>query len=185
LRIEGDDPDISVADGITEITGALFVDDTNLTNLDFLICLTTVGNGVNIFDNDSLTDLDGLGGLTSLAGTLTIAENDALTRLGAPSQVATVDSLTINNNESLENLAGLGGVETVNENLTVRYNNSLTSVTGLSSLTTVVTKFNVVHNPILPCGNVAALGDQLTSAPTEGAVWCDGNLDCHLIEACQ
>ena len=104
--------------------------------------------------------------------------------MGGPAQVTTVTSLTISDNLSLANLDGLGGLQTVSDNLTIRYNDALTSVTGLSSLTQVVNKFNVVHNPILPCGNVALLGDQLNPPPAE-AVWCDGNLDCHLLEACQ
>lgn len=183
IRLEGNAPDTSVLDGIGEVTGAIFVDGTDLSNLDALVCVHTIGNGLSIFDNDNLTSINGLSSLTSLSGDLTIAENDSLTTLGNPSGITSVDNLSINQNASLTNISGLGGLETVNQSLTIRYNDSLTSVTGLGSLTQVVTRFNVVHNPQLPCNNIAQLGDQL-SPPPEEAIWCDGNLDCDTHPAC-
>jgi hypothetical protein len=183
IKFEGNAPDTSVIEGIGTVTGAVFVDGTDLSNLDFLACVHTIGNGLNIFDNDNLTSINGLVSLTSLSGDLTIAENDGLTTLGGPSGITSVDNLSVNQNSSLENISGLGGLETINQTLTIRYNDSLTSVSGLSSLTRVVTRFNVVHNPQLPCGNIASLGDQLDPPPEE-AIWCDGNKDCENHPAC-
>jgi hypothetical protein len=84
----------------------------------------------------------------------------------------------------LLNLDGLGGLQAITENLSIRYNDGLSRITDMSNLTQVVQAFNVVSNPNLPCGDIASLGDQLTSTPAQFS-WCEGNKDCDKHPACQ
>lgn len=187
VQLQGDNPDTSVLDGVRKITGELIIDSTNLTNLDFLACVEEVGGGINIFDNNSLVDLGGLAGITTItdfSAELTIAENDSLVTIAGFGKLGSVGSLSINNNASLQNVDGPSALEAINQNLTIRYNDSLTNLNGLSNLKAVGSKFNVVGNPMLPCGNIAKLGDQLQQLPQD-AIWCEGNLNCEAIPACQ
>ena len=81
LRVEGSD--ITNLDGLANITsvgGQLWIqDNAALTNLDGLANITgSVGGELYIFNNAALTNLDGLANITSVGGDLFISSNAAL-----------------------------------------------------------------------------------------------------------
>ena len=91
----------------TEVTGNLFIYGPDVTNLDGLSALTSVGGDVTISDNAALADLDGLSGLTSVGALLVISGNDALTRLGLPKLMSVGYILYIADNDALTSCAEL------------------------------------------------------------------------------
>ena len=119
---------------------------TQITNLDGLINLTTVG-GLEIISNPALSNLNGLINLTSIPGMLKIEINGALKQLSGLNGVSTVGTLMIGFNVSLMNLNGLNNLNTVFQGILIQSNESLISLEGLNSLTSVGTSMIIVNNP--------------------------------------
>jgi hypothetical protein len=70
--------DLTGLENLTEVTGSLTIERGNLTSLNGLSGLTTIGGSLDIYNNNSLTTLAGFDNLTSLGGALDIWENDNL-----------------------------------------------------------------------------------------------------------
>ena len=85
------------ASGCDSVSGALIIRfSTDITNLDGLENITSVGNELYIIDNDALTNLNGLANITSVGGYLEITGNAALTNLDGLANITSVGgSLTI------------------------------------------------------------------------------------------
>ena len=91
----------------TEVTGTLAISSTDISNLDNLSSLTSVGAFLLIGDNGGLTNLDGLSSLTLVGGSITIVRNASLPNLNGLSSLTTVGgSLSIDINASLTNIDG-------------------------------------------------------------------------------
>jgi len=61
------------------VTGCLYIHDNGqLTNVDGMPGLTSLGDCLEIHDNATLASLDGLSGLTTVASDLSIHHNDCL-----------------------------------------------------------------------------------------------------------
>ena len=67
------------ATGCDAISGGLRISGTDITSLNSLSGLTSVGGNLNIDNNHLLTDLDGLSGITSVGGELFISFTSVLT----------------------------------------------------------------------------------------------------------
>ena len=68
---------------------------TDITNIDALANLTSVGGGLYIYTNAALTNLGGLAKLTSVGGDLYIYTNAALTNLGGLAKLTSVGAFWI------------------------------------------------------------------------------------------
>ena len=147
----------------SELDGYLIIGGENITNLDGLITLTSIGDYVSIHNNPILSDISGLGNLTSIGGHFVILNNNQLINLSGLEYLTTLNGyLYIGNNNSLVSLAGLENLSMVggwqfgiSENnalidlttfnnlnqiggsLFIENNNSLSSLNGLDSLFTV------------------------------------------------
>ncbi|MCX4245780.1 receptor L domain-containing protein [Paraliomyxa miuraensis] len=181
----GDDP--SALDGIREVTGAVRINRTDLTNLDFMACLTTVGEDVTIFDNDSLTDVSGLWSLTDIGTDFIFSGNDALTELhGPPNVERIIGNIVIRDNASLERLRGwqtligLEGYTFINEdgeeefaggNLTIQLNPVARDMAGFCGLLVVNGVFAVTNNPMLCLGSVADVGEGIVQPAEPPDSW--------------
>jgi subtilisin-like proprotein convertase family protein len=130
------------------IRGTLKLQGSNITNLDALSGITSVGGDLTIgFDDGgalpggsttALTNLDGLSGITSVGRNLEISINTALTNLDGLSGITSVvGSLTISGNPALTNLDGLSGITGVVGDLKIGGNTLLTNLAGLSGITGV------------------------------------------------
>lgn len=138
--------------GCTEIDGSVMISGENITNLNGLSILTSIGGDLRIGEathgsNDSLTNISGLQNLTSIGGRLTISNNKALTSLSGLIGLTSIGgSLGIHGNSLLTNLAGLEGITSIPGGLDVSNNNSLTNLTGLEGVTNISIGLHITYN---------------------------------------
>ena len=77
----------------TSVTGDLTIQETvpgNITNLNGLSELSSVGGAFRISGNTALVNINGFGNLTSVGGILNISDNGGLTTVTGLSKLATV-----------------------------------------------------------------------------------------------
>ena len=118
-----------------EIEGDVVIYGDDITNLNELNALTSVGGDLWIVDNEALTSLTGLEGMISVGGDLWIYHNDALTSLTGLENVASiVHFLRIIDNNTLTSITGLEGVTSIGGDLIITFNNDLTSLVGLDNI---------------------------------------------------
>ena len=152
LVIEGSDiTNLDALSGITSVGGDLGIGDSPLlTNLDGLSGITSVGNDLYLFNNIALTNLDALSGITSVVGGLSIYSNPLLTNLDGLSGITGIvgGDLTILVNTTLTNLAGLSGITSVVGGVQIG-GDALTNLAGLSGITSVEGRLAINGNPLL------------------------------------
>jgi len=121
------------------VVGGLTVENsTDITNLDGLAKLNSVGDELYIGNNAALTNIDGLAKLNSVGGYLQIYNNDVLTNLDGLAVLASVgDFLYIGNNADLANIEGLAKLNSVGGSLAIYGNDALTNLDGLAKLNSV------------------------------------------------
>jgi hypothetical protein len=126
----------------TEVTGSLTISGNDITNLNGLSSLKSIGiepygsmyiRGLSISDNDALTHLDGLSSLTSDMP-IDIINNQALTNIDGLSSITQTTNIHIDNNDALTNIDGLSSI-TQASMITILNNDALTNIDGLSSIT--------------------------------------------------
>jgi hypothetical protein len=156
----------------TEIEGGVWIEGNDITNLNGLSVLTSIGGYLGINGNDVLTSMTGLDNLTSVGGFLEIYDNEALTSLtGLYSLTIVGDYLKIEHNTALTSLTGLdnltsiGGSLIIAENiftsligldnvtyirgLSIHNNNSLTSISALGKVTSIEGSLSIYGNEAL------------------------------------
>ncbi|MGD8681734.1 MAG: IPTL-CTERM sorting domain-containing protein [Lysobacterales bacterium] len=119
------------------VTGDLYIQDTNATNLDGLSALTSVGGGFLIVNNTALTDISGLSSLTNVGGHLFLRFNSALTQVDGLSSLVTVGESFLLQENGLINVNGLSSLSSVGMNMGIDGENALTNLAGLSGLVSV------------------------------------------------
>jgi hypothetical protein len=163
-------------DGVGEVPGDLSICGTQLTNLDGLDQLNTVGGWVWISANDQLADADGLGNLGVIGGQLKLGHlyiggsvdadgNPLLADLGGLAALTYASSIFVYGPHGFTDLAGLEGVFQV-ENLDVQYT-PVTSLTGLDGLETITATLSIRNNDDLATLDGLA---SVTTAPSVGVV---------------
>jgi hypothetical protein len=124
----------------TEVTGNLTINDNvngDITNLNGLSELTTVGGVLAIYENTTLTNLDGLSSLSSVGENIYISDNAALTNIQfSPSYVG--EDLKIADNAALANINGFRFLRSVFGSLEIQNNATLTSINGFRGFHTHV-----------------------------------------------
>jgi len=183
----------------TEIEGYLVINGSDISNLNGLNELTSIGGDLNISYNQLLTTLSGLDGLTSIGGELSLMRNYSLTSLLGLDNVTSIEgNIIIFQNNLLTNLTGMEGLTNIEGELFISghsnllnlsgldnlsslgghlriggqpyTNNSLTSLTGLEDLTTIGGDLKIENNNALT--SLEGL-DNVTSIM--GRLWIDGN----------
>ena len=99
--------DLSGLSPIRNVTGSLFINGTQISNLQGLHNLITVGFALAVDDNDLLTDLSGLESLRVVGNTLAIANNENLLTLTGLDGLFGAGSLVIQTNPSLVDVSAL------------------------------------------------------------------------------
>jgi hypothetical protein len=125
---------------LTSIGGSLSIGiNAALTNLTGLDNLTSIGGDLSIYSNETLTSLTGLEGLTSIGGGLDISGSVALTSLTGLDNLTSIGGgLNIGSNGALIDLMGLEGLTSIGGSLYIGWNAAtLTSLTGLNNLTSI------------------------------------------------
>jgi len=134
----------------TEVTGQLTISEASsgeITNLNGLNTLTTIGDGLSIESNNALTNLNGLENITSIIGDydslgqgigLKISNNSNLTTINAFSNLTLMEgNIHIENNPMLVSLIGLDGITEVNGSIRILDNANLNTLSGLQNIVTV------------------------------------------------
>ncbi len=98
----------------TEVEGHVAISGEDITNLDGLNVITSIGGYLFIGYNDVLSSLSGLDNVTSIGEYLEIKINDTLT-----------------------DLSGLDGLITLGGYMSIFHNSELTSISGLVNLTSI------------------------------------------------
>ena len=148
LAITWSNTDITNIDGLANLTSigtSLLIQNTDLTDLEGLTNLTHVGGQFLIWNNDALTDITGLNSLVSVGDRLSISFNDALTGIMGLNSLTSVEGkLEIHDNLSLAsieiaNLTKAGG-------LSLWRNRFLSNLDGLSSLASIEGSLELYYN---------------------------------------
>lgn len=155
VEIEGDvvinGYDITNLNGLSELTsigGYLQIRNiSSPTSLSSLENLTSIEGDLQIWNNTGLTSLSSLENLTSIGEDLRIWYNSALTNLNGLDSVALIGGkLEINNNPALTNLTGLENLPSIGGGLYITSNDALTSFTGLENLTFIGGHLEIDYN---------------------------------------
>jgi hypothetical protein len=133
--------------GCTKIDGDVTINSFNITNLNGLSVLTSIGGSFSIYI-DGLSSLSGLENLTSIGG-----------------------GLIIQNNDSLTSLAGLENLTSVH-NIWFRYNKSLASLTGLDNVTNFGSLIWIADNDTLTDCAIQSICNYLAGS---GTAWIENN----------
>ncbi len=142
--------------GCTQILGYVKIMGSNITNLNGLSVLTSMGGYLFITYNLSLTSLSGLEGLTSIGGTLSIESNNALTNLTGLKGLTSLggSGLWIDSNPVLTSLTGLENLISVDGGtqggyLSIHDNSLLTDLSGLEGLVSIGRDLEIYNNNAL------------------------------------
>jgi hypothetical protein len=124
-----------------EIEGNVLIEESifeDITNLNGLAQLVSIGGDLVINYNYELTNLSGLENITSIGGSLTIHQNVDLPNLSGLENIVSVGGdLQISNNYALPNISGLENIASIGEKLTISNNWVLTNLSGLVSLSSI------------------------------------------------
>ncbi len=128
--------DLKRLSGYTTVTGTLRINETSLSNLDGLECLTRIEGGLDIACNSLLTNIDGLKNLTFVDEWIIISCNDILNNIDSLAAITSIDTLMIINNDTLPDLNGLRNLVSVRESLVIVGNDEL-SILNLDRLKSI------------------------------------------------
>jgi hypothetical protein len=141
--------------GCTEIEGSVNICGTDISNLNGLSVLTSIGGNLvigslnNSNQNPNLTNLTGINNLVSVGVNLYINNNVALGDLtGLEGLTSVIKSLSIVQNSVLQELTGLNNLTTIGEKLTISNNGYLQDL-GLFQLTTIGKDLLISYNGYL------------------------------------
>jgi hypothetical protein len=141
----------------------------NITNLNGLSVLTSIGGTLKIANNDALISLSGLDNLTNISGGLLLDTNAALSNLSALANLVHFGGdFRIIWNDMLANLSGVGNLAFVGGDLYVCRNESLQNLFGLNSLDTIsgslVISDNYMFNNLSGLNHLKAIQGDLVLA---------------------
>ncbi|RIV69885.1 hypothetical protein [Flagellimonas aequoris] len=149
LRTQQEVDDFGVNNYI-EVTGMVSIGvggANDISNVDALSDLKSIGKDLIIYDNDNLGNLDGLSNLTSIQGDLTINFNDVFTNIdGLGNLISVTGDIEIAGNDSLQNIQGLSNLESLGGGFSIRTNNVLSSLNGFPGLTAMNGSLTVQGN---------------------------------------
>ena len=149
LNSQGDIDSLSTSyPNCTHFQGGLFISGNDITNLDALSHITSIGRNLEIENNPMLTDISGLSNLQSIERDLYLHNNPDLRSLDGLQFVSSLIDLTVSNLNSLADLNGLEGLTSV-DRIFISENISLESLSGLSNLEIITQYFDISSNPFL------------------------------------
>jgi len=144
--------------GCTSITGNVIIHGGDITNLNGLSQITSIGGSLTIENNTLLTSLTGLNSLVTIGSSLYLSANNVLTDLGALNGlISTGSHLSISQNSALSNLNGLSSVISIGGQLLLYNNISLTSLSGLNALNFIGNNLFLQDNTSLSICDISAI----------------------------
>ena len=131
----------------TEIIEYVHISGDDITNLNGLSNLTSIGEDLLISHNPLLTSLEGLENLVSVGFFLVdISYNDALINLNGLNNLTSVAMLNISNNNSLTSLSGLDNLTNIEEGISIHRNYMLNNMSGLENVTYIEGSLTISEN---------------------------------------
>jgi hypothetical protein len=135
---------------LEEVTGFVYVHDTDLLDFTGLEQLRRIGGYLYIGQTFGLQSLLGLSGLRQIGSYLHLSENFALfTTSGTDLLVDVGDFVIVDHNPVLQDLVGLSGLPGTNAQLRIDSNDSLSSLFGLHNMIGVRGNLGILNNPAL------------------------------------
>jgi len=131
----------------TEIYGQVYISGENITNLNGLSNLISIGQELLIEDNNNLIDISGLSNLNHIGGVFTIKNNDVLASLIGLSNLITINGfyIDISDNDVLTDMSGLENLTIVNQ-LFIENNAGLTILSGFDNLSNIIEFLHIKSN---------------------------------------
>jgi hypothetical protein len=162
----------------TQIEGDVFIGNYyggDITNLNGLSVLTSIGGNLHIQYNTGMTSLAGLHNLTSIGGYLYIESYWDIPNLTGLDNLSSIGgSLFINDCIGLTSLTGLDSLKSIGGYLTIRYCNALTSLSGLENINAgSISDLSIYSNNSLNTCAAKSICDYLASP--NGTVQIYGN----------
>ena len=186
VLISGSEIDsLNALDSITAIAGHLIIGsyanyNSNLTNLEGLNNLTTVGRNLSLLKLTGLVDLTGLENLTTIGEDFDIYGSFILTNLyGLDNLISIGQNFKIQpsySNYTLTSLSGINNLSSIGGNLWIKRSHSLTNLSGLEGLNSLG-GISLYYNRSLL--NLSGLENLSTIA---GGVGLDSNLVLNSLE---
>jgi hypothetical protein len=165
--------------GLTSVGGTFRLQrNVSLNDVDGLSALNSVG-ALMIFENNTLINLDGLSALISIEGVLNIQGNSALTNIDGLSALNSVGYCYIGNNDMLSNVDGLAAISMA-ESIAIVNNDALTNINGFAALTSIQSHSTVLGNFIIHDNDALTNIDGLAALTSVGRyLEINGNSSLH------
>jgi len=142
--------------GCTEIEGDVLISGDDITNLNVLSVITSIGGDLEVVDNDVLTNLTGLNNLDSIGGDIEISWNTSLSSLTGLEKLTAIEGRLrigydyyiygLGGNNSLKSLTGLENLTSIGGNLEILSNDSLISLSGLDNISSIGGELYIYDN---------------------------------------
>ena len=121
--------------GCMQIDGGVTISGSDITDLNGLNLIASIGGPLGIWNDNLLSDLSGLNSLTSVGGNFTIQNNVSLTDLSGLNNLHSIGGqLMIISNPVLDTLNGLNQLTSIGGSLIIFGNSALTSLKGLNNI---------------------------------------------------
>jgi len=147
------------------ILNKLVVSGADITNLNGLAGVVSVGTDIELLNNPVLADVSGLANITSTGNRVTISNNTVLASLPLTALATIGTDLELLGNPALADVSGLGNVSSTGNRVTIS-NNAVLASLPLTSLVTVGTDLELLNNPMLTdlsgLASVASTGNRAT-----------------------
>lgn len=176
IEEDGDDP--SILEGVVRVEGSIRINRIDAADLNFMACVQEVTGDVTIFGNENLTNVDGLHGLTTIGTDFIFSENTAITEFGGLPNVQTIErNLIMKNNDSLTSVSGFHSLVGIEGNLTIQNNDALLSIDGLGGLAVVNGVLAITANPSLCISSVICVGEGILQPAVPPETWSTSGND--------
>ena len=177
--------------GCSELEGTVTISGTDITNLNGLNTLTSIGENLYIWENSQLISLIGLNSVTSIGQALAIQNNEYLPNLSGLDNLSSINGwLSIGGNPVLISLMGLNSLISGVGPLGIRDNDALTSLTGIDNieLGSSVNSIEIYGNDSLSTCEVHSVCDYLLAPYGYGNIYDNApgcNSQSEVEEACE
>ncbi len=151
----------------TELEGNVTITGNDITNLNGLSVVTSIGEYLMIKGFSPLYNLTGLNNLTTIGGDLMIYNTSLMFLTGLDNLTSIKGSLYIGDewlggNPDLNNFTGLNNLTVIVGDIYIRWNSSLTSLTGLDNLDAgSIANLTIMHNVSLSTCDVQSICEYL------------------------
>ena len=155
--------DLDALKGYIGVSGTLYI-ESDLSSLEGLESLESIGANLNISGNDSLINLKGLNNISTIKLELIIERNPLLSSLNGLNSLKYVAGIKLYNNTHLSDIEALLGINSVEESIWIENNPYLSNLKGFDGLFKVNGSIKLTNNGLLTIkalNNLESIGGDL------------------------